>query len=211
MAIPRLFVIGDSISMHYGPHLEEMVAGVLAYGRKTEASEAALRLGRPQGAGGGDSSMVLEYLTALEKTGSFRADIMLLNCGLHDLRTNPATGAKQVPLEAYRRNLREVIGAARRLAGRVAWVRTTPVDERRHNSRGCDYNRFMADVEAYNAAADAVMREFSAPTADLYTFTCNLGPDVYTDGVHFTEPVRRQQAAFLAGWLFRAAGEGRPG
>ena len=36
---------------------------------------------------------------------------------------------------------------------------------------------------------------------DLYTFTRNLGPDLYCDHVHFHEHVREKQGAFVAGWV----------
>jgi len=40
-----------------------------------------------------------------------------------------------------------------------------------------------------------------SPVIDLYTFTSNLGNDLYCDHVHFHDYIRRQQAAFIAGWL----------
>jgi hypothetical protein len=39
------------------------------------------------------------------------------------------------------------------------------------------------------------------PLVDLHGFTANLGPELYCDHVHFVDAVRRQQAAFLAGWV----------
>jgi len=35
---------------------------------------------------------------------------------------------------------------------------------------------------------------------DLYTFTRNLGPDLYCDHVHFLEHIREKQARFLTNW-----------
>ena len=53
----------------------------------------------------------------------------------------------------------------------------------------------------YNAAADGVMAAAGVPMIDLYTFTRNLGPDLYCDHVHFHEHVREKQGAFVAGWV----------
>jgi len=39
------------------------------------------------------------------------------------------------------------------------------------------------------------------PVIDLNTFTLNLGADLYCDHVHYHEPIREKQAAFIAGWL----------
>ena len=78
------------------------------------------------------------------------------------------------------------------------------IDER-HNRLNTTFQRFEADVEAYNAAADRIMEEHGITTIDLFTFTRNLGPDVYGDHVHYTTEVRMQQAAFIAGHLYQGA------
>ena len=39
------------------------------------------------------------------------------------------------------------------------------------------------------------------PAIDLHGFTASIGPELYCDHVHFHEPVREKQAAFIAGWL----------
>ncbi|KIE48240.1 hypothetical protein U732_4009 [Clostridium argentinense CDC 2741] len=57
-----LFVIGDSISIHYGPYLREMIKDKFAYDRKRGLEHALIDLDKPVGANIGDSSMVLEYL-----------------------------------------------------------------------------------------------------------------------------------------------------
>lgn len=51
-----------------------------------------------EGANGGDSNHCLEYLRgeAKKKDPRIVGAVFLLNCGLHDLRTDPKTGAKQV-------------------------------------------------------------------------------------------------------------------
>jgi lysophospholipase L1-like esterase len=198
----RVYVVGDSISIQYGPHLRDLLQGAMTYSRKEGEEEARLNLDNPQGANGGDSSRVLSFLRARAAAGGIPADILLLNCGLHDIKTDPATGRKQVPLADYERNLRAILELRPRLVPAMAWIRTTPADERVHNARpNMTFHRFAADVDAYNAAADAVMAAAGVPVIDLFSFTRNLGPDLFCDHVHFTEPVRRLQATFLAGWL----------
>ena len=210
MPLPSVFVIGDSISIHYGPYLAAALAGRFAYDRKSDAGEALLNLDRPHGANAGDSSLVLEYLTALAAGADFRPDYLLLNCGLHDLRTDPDTGDKQVDLTTYRANLRRIIPLARTLAGQLIWVRTTPVFDAQHNARSAAFHRFAADVDAYNAAADTEMLAADVPCIDLFSFTrCLGGPELVADHVHFVEPVRAQQAAFIAGYLHALAASGR--
>ena len=194
MDVKKLFVLGDSISEHYGPHLERMTRGVFEYARKE--------------ANGGDSSMVLAYLC--ERLDVLAPDILLLNCGLHDLRTDPKSGAKQVSLWDYRQNLCAIAQLVSDRDMHTTWVRTTPVDDDRHNTRQAGFHRFNRDVIHYNESADAVCGEAGIPLADLYTFTQNLGEDVFADGVHFVEWVRELQAAFIAGYLLATPGQPSP-
>lgn len=205
MSLPKIFVIGDSISIHYGPFLEAQLKGFFSYARKSGEEAALKNLDIPEGANGGDSGMVLRYLKLKLSEGGIDADLLLLNCGLHDIKTTPATGAKQIPLDAYRQNLLQIIALMPQLGPKLVWIRTTPCDERVHNARQTSFHRFAADCNAYNAAADAIMREHGVPMIDLHGFTTNLGENLYCDHVHFPEPIRQQQAAFIAGWLCAAA------
>jgi lysophospholipase L1-like esterase len=206
MPQPRVFVIGDSISIRYGPDLERMLRGVIAYARKSGEEEALLDLDNPQGANGGDSSMVLEYLEALRRTDEPDADWVVINCGLHDVKTDPQTQDRQVSLEDYRSNLKRIADLVADSGARLVWVRTTGVDDERHNRLQTTFLRYDADVLAYNAVADEIMAGRGASIVDLNGFTASLEGEVYCDHVHFTEEVCRLQAAFLAGALRAIAG-----
>jgi lysophospholipase L1-like esterase len=203
-SVTRLFVIGDSISIQYGPYLERFLGGSFAYDRKRDAAggaKAEHNLDVPQGANGGDSAMVLAYLKARAAGQPIAADVLLLNCGLHDIKTDPATNAKQVPPDAYARNLRAILAEARRMNLRVVWVRTTPVITEIHNARSRSFHRFAADVAAYNAIADEIMAEAKVPVIDLHGFSARFVPAGFIDHVHYSEAVREKQAAFIAGAL----------
>lgn len=198
----KVLSLGDSIALQYGPYLEKYLQGLWRYERVEGTAEALKDLDLPNGANLGSSARVLDYLNARIAKGMLvDADILLLNCGLHDLRTDPASGAKQVPLEEYRGNLPKIIEAVGKLGTRLVWIRTTPADEAVHNTRTSSFHRFAADVEAYNAVADEVMAGLGIKVLDLFTFTLNLGPDIYCDHVHFHDHIREKQAAFLAGTL----------
>ena len=196
-----VYVLGDSISMHYGPYLETYLHGVMRYTRKQGNEKAPLNLEQGKGANGGDSSQVLAFLRAKAQSGGFDADLLLLNCGLHDIRTDASTGKKQVPIEQYEKNLKAIIRVVKGMKLDLVWIRTTPCDEKVHNRPGMTTLRFAADGEAYNKAADEIMAAAKIPIIDLCTFTHNLGPDLYCDHVHFYPPIREKQAAFIAGWL----------
>lgn len=201
MKLPRLYLIGDSISIHYWPYLKKYLRGIFICSRKEGEEEALLNLDNPQGANGGDSSMVLAFLKAKYAVGGLGADIVLLNCGLHDIKTDPKTGTRQVPIEQYRLNLRRIVWLVRKMGPELVWVNTTPCDETIHNRPGMSFHRFSADCDSYNAAADKIMASLGVESVDLHRFTCNLGRDLYCDHVHFSEHVREKQAAYIAGWL----------
>ena len=197
----KIYVLGDSISIGYGPFLQGYLKGVIEYSRKEGEEEALLNLDKPQGANGGDSSMVLSFLKSKAKAGGIDADMLLLNCGLHDIKTNPKTGEKQVPIDRYRENLEAIVQTVSSMKCSLLWIRTTPCDEAVHNKRCKDFHRFSVDCIAYNNVADQIMKTSGIPIIDLYSFTLKLGEKLYSDHVHFPQHIREKQAAFIAGWL----------
>ncbi len=200
-SITSVYVIGDSISIQYGPYLEELLRGKIRYSRKI-GDEALYNLDQPMGANGGDSGMVLDYLIRGPQAGA-GADALLLNCGLHDIKKDRTTGLVQVELPQYERNLRAIVSLARNRFRVVLWVNTTPVPDDTHNSRPTiSFNRYNRDVLAYNEAAKRIMDEFKVPIIDLYGFTVALSlPSLYCDHVHYEEQARMLQAAYIAGAL----------
>lgn len=198
--LPLVYVLGDSISIQYGPSLERALEGIFRYERKSGEAEALLNLDVPLGANAGDSSRVLDFLSACLKGGEFHPDVLLLNCGLHDIKRDLVSGMCQVPLERYRGNLQEVVRLCREAGIRLVWVRSTPVVDEIHNSRASTFHRFADDLEVYNACADEVMRAAGVLVIDLHGFTRGLGDDseIYCDHVHFSEGVRVRQGVFLA-------------
>ncbi len=199
----KIYLIGDSISIHYGPYLKEFLAGWLEYSRKEGEDEALLNLDKPQGANGGDSSMLRKFLEAKSRGEGIDADLLLLNCGLHDIKTDPQTGQKQIPINEYRENLEEIIRLVSKMKTKLVWIRTTPCDEKIHNAKQNNFYRFAADCLAYNAVADEIMTAHGIKSIDLHALTLNLGDNIYCDHVHFHDHIRREQAAFIAGWLSR--------
>jgi polygalacturonase/lysophospholipase L1-like esterase len=205
----RVFVLGDSISMQYGPALERLLAPHFEYDRKRDdGAGTSANLDDPNGANGGDSRMVLAYLRSRRSHQPISADILLLNCGLHDIRTDPVTQAKRTPIDEYRANLQAILTEAAAMGLRVVWVRTTPVIDRLHNSRCEKFHRFAADVDAYNQAADEIMRAAGVPILDLHAFTLPLLPGALIDHAHFDEVTREKQAVFLAAGLRSLAESG---
>ncbi|MEX2568129.1 MAG: SGNH/GDSL hydrolase family protein [Cyclobacteriaceae bacterium] len=199
--LPKVFVIGDSISIQYGPYLEQYSQGLWEYDRKREEGKSANEQDLPVGANGGDSKMVLEYLKSKIQDPSFKPDFLLLNCGLHDIKTNPTTKEKQVTLDDYRKNLATIYKLLNENGIAMAWIRTTPVVDEQHNTRQSNFHRFAEDVKRYNAIADEVFQSRNVPIIDLHQFTLNLGEGIFIDHVHYGEETRARQAAYIAGFL----------
>ena len=132
---------------------------------------------------------------------SIDADIFVINCGLHDIKTDPITQQKQITIEEYEQNLFSIVKIVKTLSSKMVWVRTTPCDETIHNNIKMKFHRFSSDCIAYNSIADKVMNLMKIPIIDLHTFTLNLGEDLYCDHVHFHDSIRQQQAAYIAGCL----------
>jgi hypothetical protein len=198
--LPRVFVLGASLTVQFGPYLEKALAGRFHYDRKraTDGKRAEDDLDFPQGENGGDSGMCLGYLRHRRRHDPIPADILVLSCGLHDMKTDPRSGAKQVPPEQFQQNLRDILVEADAMGLKVVWLRITPVVDEIHNARSKAFHRFAADVDHYNNLADQVMREPAAHVIDFHAFCAKLLPDALIDHVHYDEAARAKQAQFIA-------------
>lgn len=191
----KLFVIGDSISMHYGPYLEELCKDRYQYSRKS-GDEGYSNLDIPTGANNGDSTMVLNYLKYQHENQRMEYDVLLLNCGLHDIKTSKE-GHKQVEPGLYEKNLKQSLSLLKQYPVTIIWVTTTPADETVHNAKCTGFKRYDRDVVHYNKIADKVMREADIPIIDLYSFTLPFIPTAYIDHIHFNDEVRKKQAQYI--------------
>ncbi len=201
----RILLIGDSISVQYTPYLHSALKSQATWVgfSEEERLNALTDLDVPQNLNCGDSSRSLGIITdMLEKTNG-QIDLILANCGLHDIKTNPQSGEKQVVLEDYRANLKQIVAVAKSHNVPIAWMRTTLVNSAIHNSKCSDFHRYENDLEAYNAAADAIMHQAGFQVIDLWQFTRQLGEDeqLFCDHVHYQDWVRKCQGAFLAGYV----------
>ena len=132
--LPRVILIGDSIRMGY----QHIVAARLA-GR-------AVVWGPMEN--GGNSANVLAHLEAWAL--SRPADLVHINCGLHDLRHEFGSDANVIPLAQYVLNVRLILSRLREASdAQIVWANTTPVNQARHHSNK-SFDRFEEDVRAYN-------------------------------------------------------------
>ena len=185
-------LIGDSIRMHY----QEYVRAALGNSAHVWAPAE----------NGRDSRNVLAHLQewVLDRT----PDIVHINCGLHDIKRPFDSTECAVPLHEYQENVREILSLIQRElpTAIVIWATTTPVNQVWHHLRK-GFDRFEADVRAYNEAAVTVARSLRIPIDDLYTVVMAAGRDAYLmpDGVHFTDAgsamLGQAVAEFIRGYL----------
>ncbi|WP_338358402.1 SGNH/GDSL hydrolase family protein [Yeosuana marina] len=208
----ELFVLGDSISEHYGKYLEGYLKEDFSFDRKRDDLGLPKSSGIMRGSNGGDSRSAFAYLTERFKDSSFSPDVLLLNCGLHDIKVNPKDGSYQVNSEDYKKNLKAILELTKDKNVKLVWVRTTAVVDTIHNPprRKNSFQRHVADVIAYNKIADSLMHDANIPVIDLYTFTRNIGGEIsYIDHVHYKDKVRELQAAYIAGSLRSICGKSK--
>lgn len=150
-ALPRVLLIGDSISVGYTLAVRKELAGV------------ANLLRIPANAG--PTTRGLENID--KWLGDKPWDVIHFNWGLHDLKHVDKAGAsettdlRQVPPAAYEANLERLVARLKQTKARLIWASTTPVPE------GAS-RRVKGDEAAYNAIAARVMRAHGITINDLY-------------------------------------------
>ncbi len=155
--LPRVLLIGDSISIGYTLDVRKLLDG------KANVHRIPTNAGpTPNG---------LENLKAW--LGDKKWDVIHFNWGLHDLKfivgedkskivPVETSGAKhQVPLAEYEKNLAELVTQLKATGAKLIWCSTTPVVP---GTSG----RQPDDVLKYNEAAARVMKAAGVPINDLH-------------------------------------------
>lgn len=195
-----IFVIGDSISILYGPFLREIVHNTYIYDRLRDSSGNDSNLGLNSGANGGDSRMVINHLRILKTKMAFY-DILLINCGLHDIKTDMETGKKVVEKDEYKNNIDTIIVLAKSISDHIIWINCTPVNDSIHNSKNIGFFRYNSDVLEYNEIAKKELVSSNITVIDLYSFSKVFPVSPYMDHVHYLPEFSKKQAKYIATYL----------
>lgn len=198
----RILLIGDSISLDYGKYLPRFLGESYRIYDKPSDEDAYADLDTPIGGNGGDSSMVLDFLRNADEQ-TLDCDWFFFNCGLHDIKHDRQTHAIQIPPEAYRQNLEQILALMAEKGIKTVFINSTPTDGSRHGKVKSFY-RVTEDVPVYNAIAQQVMAAHHIPVIDLYGFTQSLGlqgDGLYRDHTHFVPAVIQLHAAYMAGHI----------
>ncbi len=195
----QILMIGDSISILYGPYLKENLQNKFTYRVKSNLKDAIVNLDNPNGANAGNSRMILEYFKNYDKAEiKFNDDIILLNCGLHDIKTDPKTGMVAISLIEYKSNLDSIYQIIKHLNKKLIWINSTPVNDSIHNSKQVGFYRFNNDIIKYNSAADSIFNSYQVPIIDLYTSSKTFPAKSYSDHVHYKTEYSKLQAKFIS-------------
>ena len=181
--LPRVLILGDSISIGYTPFVREMLDGeaiVVRPMRNEKAAEncAGTTYGRQR---------IDEWLKI--DGGDF--DVIHFNWGLHDLkRVEAGTGRnsnnpedpRQAEPDAYRKQLAEIVDKLVATDAQLILCTTTPVPD-----GGVKPHRDPADVQRYNLIAKEVVKPHRIQIDDLYTATNDRLSEIQRPvNVHFT-------------------------
>jgi lysophospholipase L1-like esterase len=172
MTRKNIILIGDSIRLAYQPTVQQALTGIADVWGPAE--------------NGRTSQNVLENLEAWVLTR--HPNIVHINCGTHDLRKERGSPQPRTSLEQYRANVENILRQIQtRTRAQIIWATTTPVNEKWHFENR-DTDRFQADVDAYNTAANEICHRLNIPINDLFGLIMQTGRDKYIlkDGLHFT-------------------------
>jgi acyl-CoA thioesterase-1 len=170
--LPRVLLLGDSISVGYTPVVRERLAGRANVHRAPE------------------NCMYTAYgLAHLDQwLGGEHWDVIHFNWGLHDLKYLDATGkyvtpdkGRQVaPPAQYEQNLRELVARLKKTGAKLVFATTTPVPT------GAE-GRVHGDERPFNEIAVRVMRENGVAIDDLWSCATEAAGGIQQPhNVHFT-------------------------
>ena len=158
-ALPRVLIIGDSISRSYTAPVRMALAG------KANVHRAPANCGH--------TGKFFEHGEVwLMQNGSNQWDIITVNFGIHDHGKKP---------ETYAANLRKIIDRLRETGAKVFWVRTTPWGKK-EDPADLDLS------PSVNATADAFIQEDELEVIDLHSVVKIRRADLqYGDHCHFKD------------------------
>jgi acyl-CoA thioesterase-1 len=172
--LPRVLLIGDSISIGYTLPTREFLKGKANLHRIPTNGGPTTR-----------------GLASIDKwLGDGKWDVIHFNWGLHDLKymgpnaenlfPKEKGGKPQVPIDAYEKNLDKLVTHMKKTGAKLIWRNTTPVPP---SSKG----RYVGDSVKYNTAAARVMKKHGVPTHDLFTMSKKRMKEIMRPAnVHYT-------------------------
>jgi lysophospholipase L1-like esterase len=191
--LPRVLLIGDSISIGYTLPVRE--------GLKGKAN-----VHRPQ-ANCGPTTNGLKNIDAW--LGDKKWDVIHFNWGLHDLKylgpngenlqdPNDPKNHQQVPPAEYEKNLTKLVERLKKTEAKLIWRNTTPVPE---GAKG----RVVGDSAKYNEIAAKVMKEQGVRIHDMFGFVKPKQDKIMLKAnVHFSKEGSKELATDVVNVITKA-------
>jgi hypothetical protein len=176
-ALPRVLLVGDSISVGYTIPVRALLAGQANVHRVPANAEGTAK-----------SIGLLEGWL-----GAAKWDLIVFNFGLHDVLI--LRGEPRISLGLYLARLGAMIDVMQAQARRLIWISSTPVTPEceKHMAKRWQADRTQPyrrnkDIVRYNVAAQRLMEQRGIPVVDLYGFAlARLDEIQLPRNVHFTD------------------------
>ena len=193
--LPRVLIIGDSISGHYLPGLRELMRGKAnVVGESSMSSrfppetyrwsKLGPRFYRSDAASKGDD---LKHFLA--EQGPF--DIVHFNNGIHNF-----AGANPGDERAYAEQLRTVVAIIRASGAVYLFANSTGTVADNTIPRS---PRYLSNCLAFNTAAEAVMKELNVPVTDIHgLIQPRIKELISADLIHTNQEADQMMAALIA-------------
>jgi lysophospholipase L1-like esterase len=193
--LPKVLIIGDSISGGYTPRVARLLQ---------DKAQVMHNPGNAEHTGTG-----IKKLDAW--IGETDWEIIHFNWGLWDLcyrhpeskvqgRRDKVRGTLTTPIDVYERNLDQLVARLKQTNATLIWAHTTVVPEG-------EAGRKLGDDTRYNAAASRVMKKHGVLINDLNALTKGFGPELFSKpgNVHFSgggyDQIARQVADVIEATL----------
>ena len=147
-ALPRVLLIGDSISIGYTLPTRALLAG------KANVHRPATNCG--------NTTRCLRCID--EWLGNEHWDVIHFNFGIHDIKCPKRDGVNKTPVDQYKKNLQQIVARLKKTGATLIWCSTTQSPEPVCGAPAEDF-------VTYNAAAKEVMEENGIQINDLYAFS----------------------------------------
>jgi acyl-CoA thioesterase-1 len=189
-SLPRVFLIGDSISIGYTAPTRELLQG------KANVIHAKDNCN--------DSKNGIKMMEVWLGDGKW--DVIHFNFGLHDLKyvadeqvKDEKKRSQNIPVEEYEKNLEQIVLRLKKTGATLIWCSTTPIPP------GGTTDRVAGDEIRYNEAAARVMAKYGVQTDDLGAVVREHQAQWQLPGnVHYTDQGYKAMATQVAGSIEKA-------
>ncbi len=184
--LPRVLLIGDSISIGYTLPTRKLLEG------KANVHRIPTN--------GGPTKNGVASIAKWLGTGKW--DVIHFNWGIHDLKYMP-DGKRQVEPADYEANLRSLVATMKATGAKLIWATTTPIPEGELNPP-----RRFGQVKEYNEIAARVMAENGVAIDDLNGYiTPKLATLQNPHDVHYSAAGSEYLAQQVAAEITKALGK----